>query len=58
MSALTHQIVGAAVCAGVVSLLYTATVTTTALTALLARTPDRRRDAREVLKILLRRRDR
>ena len=34
------------------------TVTTAALTALLARTPARRRAALEVLKVLLRRRDR
>src|SRR3982750_107391 len=37
--------------------LYTATVTTATLTALLARNPKRRRDAQAVPKILLRRRD-
>ncbi|MFG1892171.1 hypothetical protein ACGFIR_30430 [Micromonospora sp. NPDC049051] len=36
-------------------MLYTATVTAAALTALLARSPQRRRDARAVLTILLRR---
>lgn len=41
--------------AGLGTLLYTATVTTAALTALLAPTPQRRRDARTVLTILLRR---
>lgn len=41
--------------AGLGTLLYTATVTTAALTALLAPTPQRRRDARIVLTILLRR---
>ncbi|MGW3668146.1 hypothetical protein [Streptomyces sp. NPDC005141] len=39
---------------GVAPLLYTGTVTTVALTALLATTPARRRAAREVLAILLR----
>jgi hypothetical protein len=43
--------------AGATTLLYTATVTTVVLTALLARTPTRRRIAQEVLKILLRRHD-
>ena len=38
--------------------LYTATVTISALTAILARTADRRQAAREVLTILLRRQDR
>jgi hypothetical protein len=36
---------------------YTATTITTALTAVLARSPTRRRDAREVLKILIHRRN-
>ncbi len=58
MSDLTQLIAGAGAAAGAGGLLYTATVTTAALTALLARTPARRRDALEVLKILLRRRDR
>lgn len=43
--------------AGAASILYAATVTTAALTALRARTPARRREAQEVLKILLRRHD-
>ncbi|GIE92492.1 hypothetical protein SAMN06264365_14912 [Actinoplanes regularis] len=38
------------------ALVYTATVTAAAVTALLARTPQRRRDSRAVLTILLRRR--
>jgi hypothetical protein len=40
------------------SLLYTATIATAALTALTARTPTRRRDARRVLALLLGRRPR
>ncbi|MFC4070613.1 hypothetical protein [Actinoplanes subglobosus] len=43
-----------ALAAGFGTVLYTATVTTAALTALLAPTPQRRRDARTVLTILLR----
>jgi len=43
--------------AGTATLLYTVTVTAAALTALLARTPARRRAAQDVLKILLPRRD-
>ena len=39
---------------GLAPLLYTGTVTTVTLTALLATTPARRRAAREVLAILLR----
>jgi hypothetical protein len=58
MSDLSHLIVGASAASGAAGLLYAAIVTTAALTALLARTPVRRRDAREVLKILLRRRSR
>ncbi|MET8003943.1 hypothetical protein [Nonomuraea glycinis] len=42
-----------ALAAGIGAVLYTATVTTAALTALLAPTPQRRRDARTVLTILL-----
>ncbi|WP_433113679.1 hypothetical protein [Micromonospora sp. CA-246542] len=45
-----------ALAAGIGTVLYTATVTTAALTALLAPTPQRRRDARTVLTILLRNR--
>ncbi|MGI5211613.1 hypothetical protein [Plantactinospora sp. CA-290183] len=44
-----------ALAAGVASLLYAGTVTTAALTALLAPSPARRRAGREVLTILLRR---
>jgi hypothetical protein len=57
MSTLSALIHDGALAASTASTLYTATVTTAALTALLARTPGRRRDAREVLKILLCRRD-
>jgi hypothetical protein len=45
-----------AIAAGIGPVLYTATVTTAALTALLAPTPKRRRDACTVLKILVRNR--
>ena len=41
---------------GIGTVLYTATVATAALTALLAPTPQRRRDARTVLAILVRNR--
>ncbi|WP_426513231.1 hypothetical protein ACPPVO_22965 [Dactylosporangium sp. McL0621] len=54
LSGLIHD---GAVLTGAASTLYTLIVTTAALTALLARTPARRRDAQQVLKILLRRRD-
>jgi hypothetical protein len=47
-----------ALAAGTATLLYTATISTAALTALLTRTPARRRAAQDVLKILLLRRDR
>ncbi|MBT8224751.1 MAG: hypothetical protein HKP61_09770 [Dactylosporangium sp.] len=43
-----------ALAAGIGTVLYPVTVTTAALTALLAPTPQRRRDARTVLTILLR----
>ncbi|GAA0918096.1 hypothetical protein [Virgisporangium aurantiacum] len=55
MSALSALIHDGALAAGIGTVLYTATVATAALTALLARTPRRRRDARAVLTILLRR---
>ncbi|MFI1159337.1 hypothetical protein [Streptomyces sioyaensis] len=41
--------------AGIGAALYAGTVAAVALTAALARTPSRRRDAREALKVLLRR---
>jgi hypothetical protein len=41
---------------GIVGVLYAATITTAALTALFARDPTRRRGAQRVLKILLHRR--
>lgn len=56
MSTLPALIHDGALAAGIASALYTAMVTTAALTALLARTPARRRDALQVLKVLLRRR--
>lgn len=58
MSTLPEMIHDGALAVGAASALYAATVTAAALTALLARTPARRRDAQEVLKILLRRRGR
>jgi hypothetical protein len=51
MLALIHD---GALAAGFGTLLYTATVTTAVLTALLAPTRQRRRDARAVLTVLLR----
>lgn len=56
MSNLPVLIGDAALAAGASTLLYSGTVTATVLTALLARTPARRRSARRVLRILLRRR--
>jgi hypothetical protein len=56
MSTLPTLIHSGAIAAGIGSVLYTGTVTTAALTALLAPTSERRRDARAVLTILLRRR--
>jgi hypothetical protein len=44
------------VAAGAAGMLYTATISTTALTAALSRSPARRRAAREVLTLLLCRR--
>jgi hypothetical protein len=55
MSSLPALIHDGALAAGVAGVLYSTTVTTAALTALLARTPARRRAACEVLTILLRR---
>jgi hypothetical protein len=57
MSDLRVLLYDTAVTIGTASLLYTGTVTATALTALLASSPARRRAARDVLEILLRRRD-
>jgi hypothetical protein len=56
MSTVLTLIHDGALVAGAGTALYTATITTAALTALLAPTPQRRRDARAVLTILLRRR--
>jgi hypothetical protein len=57
MSNLPSLLHDGAMTAAMASLLYTGTVTVAAFTALMARTPGRRRAARDVLKILLRRRD-
>lgn len=53
LSQLAHH---TALLAGVSTLLYALTVTLAALTAILARTPQRRRAARDVLTLLLHRR--
>ncbi|GLI00240.1 hypothetical protein [Phytohabitans aurantiacus] len=53
MSNLPAVLHNSALAASLASLLYTATVTTAALTALIARTPQRRRNAQDVLKILI-----
>ncbi|MEU5416605.1 hypothetical protein [Streptomyces clavifer] len=45
-----------AVLAGATGVLYTASVTSVATASVFARSPERRRDARETLAILLRRR--
>lgn len=51
-----HQLLGVAILpAGIAASLYASTVATVALTAVWARSPQRRRDARETLKVLLRR---
>jgi hypothetical protein len=55
MSGLFPLLHDGAFAAGTALLIYTSTVTTAALTALLGRTPERRRSAQDVLKILLRR---
>ncbi|MER7333538.1 MULTISPECIES: hypothetical protein [unclassified Micromonospora] len=54
MSSLPALLHDSALGASIAAVLYAATVTTTALTALFARTPTRRRAAQTVLKILLR----
>ena len=54
MSVLLQSVHQGAFVAGAAALIYVLLVSATALSALLARTPVRRRDAREVLKILLR----
>jgi len=56
MSDLSHLLGAPLVPAGIGAAVYAGTVATIALTAALARTPERRRDARETLKVLLRRR--
>jgi hypothetical protein len=54
VSTLTHLIRGAAEGAGFTGLVYAGTVSITALTAVAAPTAERRRDARAVLKLMLR----
>jgi len=54
MSTLPSLLYDGALAAGAGALLYTATVTTAALVALLAPTPQRRRAAQAVLSLLLR----
>ncbi|MFI5892217.1 hypothetical protein ACIA5D_19130 [Actinoplanes sp. NPDC051513] len=54
MSTLIHD---GALAAGIGTLLYMATIAVTAVAAVFAPAPQRRRDARAVLTILLRRRD-
>lgn len=58
MSNLVPLLHEGAVTAAVTGAVYTAVVTVAALTAVLSRDAGRRDDARRVLKILLRRRDR
>jgi hypothetical protein len=58
LSTITQLLHGGAIAASVSGALYTATVTTTALTAVTSRDADRRRAALDVLKILLRARGR
>ncbi|MFJ6570721.1 hypothetical protein ACIQNU_25230 [Streptomyces sp. NPDC091292] len=56
MPALPTLVLDATTWATAGAALYTAVLATVALTSVLARTPDRRRDARATLTILLRRR--
>ena len=58
MSIIAELAHGGAAATAVAGALYTATVTAAALTALIAPTPQRRRDARTVLNILLHRQTR
>ncbi|MDF3302528.1 hypothetical protein [Streptomyces tropicalis] len=55
MPGLTPVLDTALLPAGIGAALYAGTVAVVALTAALARAPERRRDARETLKVLLRR---
>jgi hypothetical protein len=55
MSNLPTLLHDGALAAGAASLLYSGTVTSTALVAVFARTPARQRAARDVLRLLLRR---
>ncbi|GHI90439.1 hypothetical protein ACWGF3_17745 [Streptomyces xanthophaeus] len=55
MSALPQLLDGTLLPAGAAAAVYIGTIAAVALTAALARDPQRRRDARETLKVLLRR---
>jgi hypothetical protein len=57
MSTLLTAVHQGSLAVGAAGLLYTATVSATAITAILAPTAARRRAARDVLALLLRRRD-
>lgn len=57
LSTLQTTIEQGALAAGSAASLYTVTIVVSALTAVLAPTPARRRAARDVLELLLRRRD-
>lgn len=54
MTILTHLIHGTAEGASITGMVYAGTVSITALTAIAAPTAERRRDARAVLKLMLR----
>ena len=54
MPGLIQFLSGGAAVTGVVVLLYSGTITVVALTAVLASTRERRRDARDTLRLLLR----
>jgi hypothetical protein len=56
MTALTHLFQTTVADASAAAVLYTTTITVTAVTAVAAPTSERRRDARETLKVLLGRR--
>jgi hypothetical protein len=55
MSTLLQSLHDGSLAAGTAGFLYTGTSATAALASVLARTPEQHRDARETLKVLLRR---
>lgn len=55
MPDLLHTLHGGSILVGTASALYALTITATALTSVLARSQERRRDARATLEVLLRR---